>query len=687
MPNSTRFFWKKVPVSRLVIPFFLGIACQYYWPTPVSVLLGLALVSIGLIAVYSFSVLPFFSRFRSGFINGLSVFLLFLALGAIAVWQQDIRKRSLWLGNIYQETDALVIKLLEPPSEKQKSFKTTATVIKLIREDQQLSVKGKIYVYVPKSNNLQDLNAGDILVTHSRLQPISPKASPGAFDYGEYSLFHGITHQLFLKNDFVIVGREQRIIAGFINRIRNRVLSTFQKAFPEKRERGLAEALLIGYEDELDQTLVQSYTNTGVVHIIAISGLHLGLIYWLLVQMLQPLSRNRRLKWIGPVFIIAGLWIFTLLAGAQPSVLRSAIMFTCIVIGNSLSRRSNVLNSLAVSAFLLLCYNPFWLWDAGFQLSYAAIIGIVVFMKPIYHLLSFSNKLVDSIWQMNAVTLAAQLLTLPICIYHFHQFPNYFLISNIIAVPLSSLILLLEIFLCLISFIPFLYSLTAALTSFLIRLMNTCVERVEQLPYAVWDGLQISFLQAVFLAAFLIFLLCCLIYRDRTRMLLYAASLMLMAFATIRCISFLKTANQQMIIVYRQSADFIGGRAFASIGNAEPGDHDQGLTRSLFRLKQPYASLLVNSGNYLSFLSKRIVIIDRTLRYQSSDLPEKIDLIILSQKPSSDASGLLEAMTIRQVVADASVPAYISRRWQLECEASGIPYHDVRTKGAFVMKL
>jgi competence protein ComEC len=688
MPYPTHFFWKKVPVSRLVIPFFLGIAQQYYWPAPVSVLQGLALVSAGLTGIYSFPVIPFLSRFKSGFVNGLLVFLLFVALGGIAVWQQDTRKSSLWLGNINQETDALVIKLRENPVEKQKTYKITANVIGLVSENRQLAVMAGIYVYLSKDSIPPVLHAGDILITRNIPQLIPPPSSPGAFNYQQYSLFQGICHQVFLtKNDFVIAGHNEPVVSRFINHIRTWVLSTLRNAFPDKKERGLAEALLIGYKDELDKTLVQSYTNTGVVHIIAISGLHLGLIYWLLVSTLQPLSRKRRLKWLAPVLIITGLWIFTLLAGAQPSVLRSAIMFTCIVIGNHISRQSNVLNSLAVSAFILLCYNPFWLWDAGFQLSYAAIIGIVIFMKPIYQLFSFRNKLVDTIWQMNAVTLSAQLLTLPICIYQFHQFPNYFLIANMIAVPLSSLILLLEIFLCVIGFIPVLYSVTAATTSLLIRFMNACVERVEQLPFAVWDGLQINFMQAVLLMLLLILLLSCLIYRDKTRTLIYASLLMLLAFVILRCFSFIEAGRQQMIIVYRQSTDFIRGRSYASLGISENNDINLTLSRNLYRLRQPAPFLVLRSGNYLSFLSKRIVVIDRKVVYQLPDQRQNIDMVILSQKPGNSARELFEAMNIRQVVADATVPVYISRRWQQECDAAGIPYHDVRTKGAFVMRL
>ena len=193
-----------------------------------------------------------------------------------------------------------------------------------------------------------------------------------------------------------------------------KLVQLLRKYIPGEKEKGLAEALLIGYKNDLDKELVQSYSNTGVVHIIAISGLHLGIIYWLLELLFQPLLKKRKTKWLRPLLIISGLWTFSLLAGAQPSVLRSALMFSMIVIGESLGRKNTAFNSLACSALILLLINPYWLWDLGFQLSYAAVASILIFMRPVYNLLYFPNKLIDFIWKMNAVTLAAQILTISI---------------------------------------------------------------------------------------------------------------------------------------------------------------------------------------------------------------------------------------------------------------------------------
>jgi ComEC/Rec2-related protein len=245
------------------------------------------------------------------------------------------------------------------------------------------------------------------------LQEIKNAGNPGGFDYKRYSLFQGITHQAFLKKEGLLswIKRSNRYLAGILFPIRKKVLSVLRTNVPGEKELGLAEALLIGYKDDLDKNLVQSYTNRRCSyyrHFRIAPGTDILVI----CQLLKPLKRKKISKWLNPVIIISGLWLFSLLAGGQPSVLRSALMFSCIVLAGSLSRKTSIYNTLAFSAFVLLCINPYWLWDVGFQLSYVAVLSIMIFMKPIYNLFFIKNKILDFIWKLNAVSIAAQLLTL-----------------------------------------------------------------------------------------------------------------------------------------------------------------------------------------------------------------------------------------------------------------------------------
>ena len=562
----------------------------------------------------------------------------------------------------------------------------------------EFKTNGKIILYLGKDSSYRNLSYGSRLVINKPLQEIKNSGNPGGFDYKRYSLFHGITHQVFLtRKDYEILPELNRSrFQQFINTIRAGVLKILRKNIDGVKESGLAEALLIGYKDDLDKTLVQSYSNTGVVHVIAISGLHLGLIYWLLIQLFSPLKKYQRMKWIRPLLILAGLWLFSLLAGAQPSVIRSAVMFSCIVIGQSFERKSSIYNTLAFSAFILLCVNPYWLWDVGFQLSYAAVFSIVIFMRPIYNWFYIKNKALDFLWKLNAVTLAAQVFTLPVSIYHFHQYPNYFLLTNFLAVPLSSLILLGEIFLCMIAFVPALALLTGKVLSWLIYFMNSYIERIERLPFSLKDGLEISIFQTVLLI--LTAAACGYWLLEKYKNGLKIALLSCSFFLLLRMYAFTEAGSQDMMIVYnvpqKRAVDFIHGRKFIFYGDDELKDDNFSrnfhLKPSRIKYRAKEADLINNyshSGNLFQFIDKKILLLDTSAYFTPVDSQITLDLLIISRIQKLDIKFLVNNYQIKQVIIDGTVSPWKSRNWKKEFDDLRIACHEVSEKGAFVMKL
>src|SRR6188768_1570053 len=401
--------WKKAPFIRFLLPLIAGIILQWNLQIPPGVLW--ILLCISSITTITFFFIPFFERYKLSALSGIAVIILFIALGGLLSWYKNIQHDENWFGKRYKNENALIVTLIENPVEKTRSYKANASVDHILQNDSCIKTKGTIILYFKKDSSLSTLEYGSQLIITKSLQEIKNSGNPGGFNYKRYSLFQGITHQVYLKQDEfeILPTTNKNFFRQFINESRANVLGILRANIRGEKELGLAEALLIGYKDDLDKTLVQSYSNTGVVHVIAISGLHLGLIYWLLTWFFKPLQK-RNLKWLRPIFILTGLWLFSLLAGAQPSVLRSAFMFTCIVLGDSFARKSSIYNTLALSASLLLCINPYWLWDVGFQLSYAAVLSIVIFMRPIYNWFYTKNKLLDLIWKLNAVTIAAQIL-------------------------------------------------------------------------------------------------------------------------------------------------------------------------------------------------------------------------------------------------------------------------------------
>ncbi len=504
MKRYGKIVWKTAPFFRLLPALIAGILLQYYCNPSLMVLCVIIPLAAGILGWLRLR--SVYNRYRLNWLNGIAVYLLVSCAGMTVVYNNDITHRSNWIGNQYHQKTMILVSVEEPLIEKKKSFKALAKLrfVKPVTpglNGEWRTASGYLLLYFRKDSGMVLPDYGSQLVINKPLQAIVNRNDKDAFDYQRYCAFQGIYHQVLLQQgDYRIVppANKSRFATALIT-AQQFVVTTLQNKITGDKEAGIAAALLIGYKNGLDKDLLQAYSNTGVVHIIAISGMHLGMIYGLLVALLRPLRNRKGGRWIKPLVILAVLWGFSFLAGAVPSILRSAVMFSFIVVGEAMGKRTNIYNTLAASAFCLLLYNPYYLWDAGFQLSYTAVLSIVIFMKPVYKCLYFKNKLLGIAWQLNAVTLSAQILTFPLLLYYFHQFPNLFLFTNFFVVPLSGFILYGCLALLGVAEIPVLGTLTGKGISWLIMQMNGLIGRTDSVPFSVTGNIQITFLQCLLL--------------------------------------------------------------------------------------------------------------------------------------------------------------------------------------------
>ncbi|MGZ3940027.1 MAG: ComEC/Rec2 family competence protein [Flavisolibacter sp.] len=692
MPSPTAYAWNKIPFLRLLIPLIAGIVLQWEIELPLLLLTALAFGSFLLLVDFSFARVK--AKFRFSYLSGIFINLLFASLGGLLVWKNDIRHDERWIGRLNLKDASTVAAINEPLVEKTNSYKATASVQGIYCNKQFKSCDGNIIIYFKKDSTTKQLSYGSLIIFNKPIQLIKNTGNPGSFDFKRYSLFQGITHQVYLApDDFTISpSKRQSSFRRFIYDCRAWVINAIQTSIRSEKEQGLAEALLIGYKDDLDKTLVQSYTNTGVVHIIAISGMHLALIYGLLILLTKPLAKGGA-RWVRLMLIVAGLWLFTLLAGAQASVVRSAVMFTCIAWGEALSRKASIYNTLALSAFLLLAYNPFWLWDVGFQLSYAAVLSIVAFYMPIYKWFYFPNKLLDFTWKTMAISLAAQILTTPLTLYHFHQFPVLFLLTNVVAVPLSSLILFGEIFICAFSWLKPLAIVSGRVIEIMIYWMNSYIEMLESVSFSLWKGFSITVIQTVLL--FIVTIAICTWLTERKKWMLWTALCSLMVFMCLRSASLFEAYAQKKLIVYNvpkySAIDLVDGRGYSFIGDSALlyDDYTRNFhvepCRVLHRLQENQT--LPISCKEFEFGTRRIAIIDCPKHFKPLKEKEPIDILILSKNPRVYISDLSASFSIKQIVIDGSVPAWKARLWKRDCDSLNINCFDVVEKGAFVMNL
>jgi competence protein ComEC len=490
-------FWKDAPCLRIIIPFIIGISVSYRYTLNESLCLTAAVGFAILLIGYSF--LNIKLKFRLRFVAGVAINVFILFAGAfISAIKNPFKNASLVTT---EATPTYIVSLKEPLSERKSSWKALCAIESIHTADSIIATSTNLLIYIKKDSNAILPSYGSRFAFTKVPERIKNFAQGSSFDYQRYCALKNIHYQVFVHPSELIhlKGENKNAINEFLFKTQNWIVYTLRKYIKGNKECGLAEALLIGYKNDIDQSLIQSYSNTGVVHVVAISGLHLGLVY----AILNMICRIFRRKMLRLIIILTGLWLFSLLAGASPSVLRSAVMFSAIVIGEAVTRKSSVINNLSASAFLLLCYDPYWLWDLGFILSYSALLSIVLFMKPIYNLYISENKIVDNVWKLNAVTISAQVLTLPILIYCFGQFPNLFLVTNFFAIPLSSIILIGEIVLCSIYFLEPVANLWANILTILIKVMNALVEYVDHLPWSATKNINVNLLQVVLLYVFI----------------------------------------------------------------------------------------------------------------------------------------------------------------------------------------
>ena len=688
--------WKKAPFVRILLPFLTGIVIQYYFEVPYSLIISLT--GFSAILYFIFSIIPLAYRYSFQWLQGVLISSIIFFTGMLSVWQKDIRNYSNWYGHLYNDSSTLIIKVNEPLIEKDKSFKAEGVVETIIKNGEGKNVTGKILIYFSKEDSTKLPKYGDKILISGGLQLIKNAGNPGGFNYSRYMAFQQTFYQVFLKqNKYVLFNvHDENKLYSFIYYARKKVINILQEFVKgNKKVTGIAEALLIGYKEDLDKDIVQAYSNTGVVHIIAISGMHLGLIYAVLVWIFLRLPVIKKSAAIRVVIILSCLWLFSLITGGSASVLRSAVMFTCILIGKEFFKQSSIYNSLAASAFLLLCYDPFLLWDVGFQLSYCAVVGIVWLQKPIQNLFYTKHKPLQYLWQMCSVTIAAQVLTLPICIYYFHQIPTLFLITNLICVPLSTVILFAEILLIAVSTISIIGALLGKFIYVLTWFMNFIIDSCNKLPLSLIDKIYATPFTTVFLYLF-VFTGVAGLLRYNKKMIISSLGFFLF-FMGIWSYGKINLIQQKKIIIYNVSRhtaiDFITADKYFFLGDEEF-KTDAALQN--FNLKPARVSLQVNQSRdtlksiqhskfLWQFYGKKLMIIDTPLSFESVQNKIVVDVLLITKNANVNIADITSAVTPRCIVFDASNSLWKIAQWKKQCSLLHLPYFITAEQGAFIL--
>ena len=680
--------WHKVPIVRILFAFAAGIGTSMFYA--INHWISLSYFVFFLIA---FVVLPrILKAYQQRWFAGFAALLMFYFAGVLVHTYQNNLFHSSHFSYI-PHAKSYLIRVDEEPIKKSQSYKMRAKVLQCTDSSNQIkTTTGNVLIYISK-NELNSLpNYGDVLLLNANdVRDVPLPKNPYEFDYKRYLAFNHIHHQAYLKQAqlaYTNINQANLVYKTVysIQRYFRNVLHTYIKT---PSEIGVAQALLYGFDDEIDEETMSAYANTGTLHVLAVSGMHVGIIFLIISKLLWFMDKSKKLLFTKRLIIVVCLWVYSVLCGLSPSILRATVMFTFIITAQILERRSNIYNTLAASCFTLLIVDANMLANVGFQLSYMAVLGIVFIQPMMYKWYVASNWFVDQIWKITTVSVAAQIATSPIGILYFHQFPNCFLFSNLLIIPLTTVVLYCCIILLVVSKITVLATWLGVAIKHSILFTNKLVMLMEDTPYAYINGIQISIFQSILL--YVLFLCLIFYFMYQYKNLLRVSLLALLYFVVLFGVDTYTQHHQKKLVVYSvnqsNAIQLVNGNT-SKLLLEDNLRYDKQKFR--FHLQQHIWQMglqqidtlrISNQWQLISFNGKQILI-SGDEHYPEST--QHIDVFIIRYKLKPE---VLKQINAKQVLISGSVKKHHAEKIKAHCLQQNIPVHDVLYSGAFQLSL
>ena len=690
---------REIPFVRLLLPLVAGIILSFWVNLPSYYISGFGLLCfLGMLILASLKV-----DFAWRWVFGVGMVGWMMSLSYLLSLQHNDLNQPNHFSHFLENKNTLIAKVTASPKVG-KRLKTQVRVLALRDSTGQMkAASGNLLAYLEPDSTDSDLAYGDVLIMKGWLQPVPPPMNPHQFDYQRYLRYQNVHYQSFIKKeDWQHTQANQgNLILKFAQKIRIACINQLREYLPTEREFSVGAALILGYKDEISQDVRDAYSQTGAMHVLAVSGLHVGLIYLFLNFFLGFVkTKNRMFRIARPVILISGIWAFALLTGMSPSVMRAATMFSFLVVGLSMSRYTNVYNTLACSAFFLLCFNPYLIANVGFQLSYVAVLGIVYFQPRIYRLWIPRSAVVDNLWALTAVSIAAQMATLPLSLYYFHQFPVFFWLASLIVIPAATFILAFGITSLIFSVIPLVGWLAGKLLFGLIWLVNFLIFGIQNLPFSLIEGVWITGLVVVGLYLALLTFAWYLKIK-KAKWLMATLGVLLLVIAG-RAHQVIQQQSQREITIYHSYknsiADFISNKKTTNISgigvqsrqvdfaasNHQSASGIRTDDKAYFRGNHETKSLFLQQ-HFIQFQDKKMLIIDDENLLNHS-LSIKTDYVLVQSNPYIQINKIKDTFQPKVIIFDASNSRKAINVWKRQCEEIGLAYHDVNEKGAWTVE-
>lgn len=630
----------KVPFVRFLIPLIVGILIEYYLHPEIGwryLLLALSILTI------SFS---FLSKkkdlYQYRWIFGAGINLLFI-IGGIFLTSYQLEKSSY---TFESEAKSYRAEIIDIPQQKENTI-----YLKTYLPD----YKKKIVCYISPTILSDSIKVGDEIFFHSKIEEFTSYETYNGFNYAQFmhnNGYAGMTYIPAYRWDF----SENKNLNPKIKalQIREQIIDFYNSLDLDESQSAILSALTLGYKNDLTDEITQGFRATGTAHILAISGLHVGIIWGVISSLLFFIRRGKGFI-VKQCIIIIALWIYAFIVGLPPSVIRACIMLTLFCIGQMVNRKRVPFNTLSVAGFILLAYNPLLLFDIGFQFSFSSVAFIIWLHPKTQQLIKTKNKVGRKLWSYFSLSLIAQLGTFPIAMYYFGSFPTYFFITNLLIIPLAMALS----YLALLLIITHLFSSSFIIIEgikIVIDTITTIVHFFERIPFAYITDLKINLFELVLIFCIVIGFSSVFIHKRRSYLKLSLAFSLLF----IGCLWYNKfTLKDQLSIYY-------GGDI------------------RLVYQKQDYKLDSIANYKILDLNNTKILFMNHNL-WDDHISTEKttINYLHLSEKEDFSIYSLHQIFNIENVVLDSSIPNRTAKRLAKECQELGISFHDIKQEGTF----
>lgn len=680
------------PFLRLLIPLAIGILCgdtfPHAWPAWGYLLLSLLFVLM--VCRYK----------RSDSLYGAVLFLFLVGTG-YCLMSRQLEKTAFFFP---EKEVAYKIRIQEIPEIKERSVLCRTVLLGSIAGDAVADCKRNnlFLIYFAKDSASTALQRGDELLIYTRLSPPLNNGNPDEFDYARYLKRKGYSGTAYVAGGhWTKTGHDaSRSWSRMASDYRAKVVSLYRRLGIGGDELAVLSALTVGDREELSDDIVETYSVAGAAHVLALSGLHIGFLYALFRFLLGILWRRWKcLKFFLHLLIVLFLAGFAFFTGLSSSVVRAAVMFSFLALATMQHQKPLTMNTLAAAAFFMLLCKPSWLFDVGFQLSFSAVVSILLVQPKLYALWKVEHRFLRRVWGLLTVSVAAQLGTAPLTLLYFSRFSTHFLLTNLWVIPLVSLIVYSAVFLLMLTPFPFVQHLFAEVVEALVRMQNATLRWIEHLPFASIDGIWMDKWDVL-----LCFFFFGAVYYGSTHRT--ARNIRFSFFVLLLAVSY--HSLSAICHVPRQSIAFYNVRGCPAVHCMTDSRHSWLVTPDslsdvsrLYRALSPHwnrlhlespclvagdyaaSELQVRNGMVL-YAGKRICFFrDADWQNKISAYPISVDYLYLSRGYKGRIEELVSLFSIATVVIDASLSDYYRDRIIHDCIRFGISYISLSTKGSY----